>query len=164
MVSDLTKEGVLKRTERDLIQNTIRYDDMTVANSMTPREHMTFVKRGERLESIKKMFLETNYSRVPVVNGSPDHVLGIMYRVDFYEMLLAGKKSVPSILKPAFYVNHNDKLSQALKKMQKARQTVAVVRNGQKIVGLLTMDDIIEELVGEMQDMYDIVPNEQTAE
>ena len=164
MVSDLTKEGVLKRTERDLIQNTIRYDDMTVANSMTPREQITFVKSGERMDSIKRMFLETNYSRVPVVNGSLDHVLGIVYRVDFYEMMLAGRKSVPSILKPAFYVNQNEKLSQALKKMQKARQSVAIVRSGQKVVGLLTMDDIIEELVGEMQDMYDIVPNEQTIE
>lgn len=162
MVSDLTREGVLKRTERDLIQNTIRYDDMTVANSMTPREQITFVKRGERTESIKRMFLETNYSRVPVVNGSLDHVLGIMYRVDFYEMMLSGRISVPSILKPVFYVNYNDKLSQALKKMQKARQSVAIVRNGEKVVGLLSIDDVIEELVGDMPDMYDIVPNEQT--
>lgn len=156
MVSDLTREGVLKRTERDLIQNTIRYDDMTVANSMTPRDQIIYVNKGERMDSIKKMFLQTNYSRVPVVDGDLDHVLGIIYRVDFYEMLIAGRKSVPSIMKPVFYVNHHEKLSQALKKMQKARQSVAIVRNGQKVVGLLAMDDIIEELVGDMEDMYDV--------
>ena len=164
MVSDLTKEGVLKKTERDLIQNAIRYDDMTVAKAMTPRDQVTFVKRGERMDSIEKMFLETNYSRVPVVDGNMDHVLGIMYRVDFYEMLLAGKKNVPSIVKPALYLNCNEKLSHALKKMQKAQQAVAIVRNGPKVVGLLAMDDIVEELVGDMPDRYDTVPNEQPIE
>ncbi len=164
MVTDLTEEGVLKVSEKELIQNTIRYDDMTVANSMTKRDGITYVRKGERTESIKRMFLQTNYSRVPVVDGNLDNIIGIMYRADFYEMLLSGHKNVMSIVKPAYFVDSGEKLSAVLKKMQKASQPVALVKNEGKIVGLLAMEDIIEELIGEVQDIYDIVPNDQMVE
>jgi len=111
MVTDLTEEGVLKVSEKELIQNTIRYDDMTVANSMTKRDGITYVRKGERTESIKRMFLQTNYSRVPVVDGNLDNIIGIMYRADFYEMLWSGHKNVMSIVKPAYFVDSGEKLS-----------------------------------------------------
>ncbi len=162
IVSDITEEGVLHETEHDLIQNTIRYDDLAVESSMMKTENITFVETDENLEEIRFMFEQSNYSRVPVTSGGLDNVLGIMYRTDFYEMLLNGRDDISTILKPAFYVDKKEKLSSLLRTLQKKRQHIALVKDGEKICGLITIEDIIEEIFGEIEDKYDVVPNDDS--
>ena len=103
IVTDIKNEGILNQNEHDIIQNTIRYDELPVSAVMTKAENITAVDLSRPLTEIKGMFEESNYSRVPVVDKSLDSVLGIMYRAEFYEMLLNGKTDIKEILKPAFY-------------------------------------------------------------
>lgn len=102
------------------------------------------------------MFEESNYSRVPVYKGGIQKIEGIMYRTDFYEMLLNGGNDISSILKPVLYTAPDEKISVLFKMLQKSQQPIAVVKSDNKIIGLISIDDILEELVGEIDDKYDI--------
>ena len=155
IVTDIKNEGVLNQNEHDIIQNTIRYDELPVSAVMTKAENITAVDLSRPLTEIKGMFEESNYSRVPVVDKSLDSVLGIMYRAEFYEMLLNGKTDIKEILKPAFYTSPDEKISLLFKTLQKSQQHLAIAVKDGKTVGLISLEDILEELVGEMNDKYD---------
>ena len=155
IVTDIKNEGILNQNEHDIIQNTIRYDELPVSAVMTKTENITAVDLSRPLTEIKGMFEESNYSRVPVVDKSLDSVLGIMYRAEFYEMLLNGKTDIKEILKPAFYTSPDEKISLLFKTLQKSQQHLAIAVKDGKTVGLISLEDILEELVGEMNDKYD---------
>ncbi len=158
MVNDITDEGILHKDEQALIQNTMKYDDMTVSTAMIKSEKITYVDISQSVEAVTETFEKTNYSRVPVKRGG--EIMGILYRTEFYEMLLKGGKDFTQIVKPAFYCQPTQKLSSLLKSMQKNRLQLALVKDGEQVTGLITVEDILEELVGEIQDMYDVVPND----
>lgn len=156
IVTDIKNEGVLNQNEHDIIQNTIRYDELPVVRRHDKgQENITAVDLSRPLTEIKGMFEESNYSRVPVVDKSIDSVLGIMYRAEFYEMLLNGKSDIKEILKPAFYTSPDEKISLLFKTLQKSQQHLAIAVKDGKTVGLISLEDILEELVGEMNDKYD---------
>ncbi len=161
IVNDITDEGVLHKTEHDIIHNTMKFDDLTVKSSMIEYGKITSVSKNESPEKITEIFERTNYSRVPVKDGG--EVTGILYRTDFYEMLINGKRDFNEILKPAYYCKPTVKLPSLLKTMQKNKQHLALVKDEEKIVGLITVEDILEELVGELEDKYDVVPNDNIA-
>jgi len=161
IVNDITNEGVLHKTEHDLIHNTMKFDDLTVTSSMIEYGKITSVSKNDSPEKITEIFERTNYSRVPVKENGD--VIGILYRTDFYEMLIKGKRDFCEILKPVYYCKPTVKLPSLLKTMQKSKQHLALVKDEYKIVGLITVEDILEELVGELEDKYDIVPNDNIA-
>lgn len=156
IVTDIKNEGVLNETEHDIIQNTIKYDDMLVSAVMTGVNNITGAEIGEDTANIKKMFEESNYSRVPVYIGDLQNIQGIMYRTDFYEMLLNGGNDIRRILKPAFYTVSNEKISTLFQTLQRSQQPMAIVKKDDEVIGLISMEDILEELVGEIDDKYDI--------
>ncbi len=158
IVSDAAKEGVLPSEEEKIIVNALRYGETTVASVMVPAENVTYIEQSESINEIKRIFGESNYSRIPVTDGGRTQVVGILYRVDFYEMLISGRSDVLPLLKPVFYCKPQDNLSELLKIMQGARRHLAIVADGSRVVGLITVEDILAQLVGEMQDRYDAVP------
>lgn len=158
MVSNIADEGVLHRSEEELIKNALRYADMTVSSVMIPAKSMTCIEKTDKMGDILKVFEESNYSRVPVTDGGLQSVIGILYRVDFYEMRLSGRADILSVLKPVFRCKPSDKLPQLLKLMQGTRRHLAIVADGSRVLGLITVEDIVEQLVGEIQDRYDSVP------
>lgn len=158
IVSDIAEEGVLPHEEEKIIINALHYGGLTVSSVMVPAENITYIEKSESIKEIMRIFGESNYSRVPVVCGGLASVEGILYRVDFYEMLLSGRKDITPCLKPVFYCKPGDKLSDLLKVMQGARRHLAIVADGSRIVGLITVEDILAQLVGEIQDRYDSVP------
>lgn len=164
IVTDIKNEGVLNETEHDIIQNTIKYDEVLVSDVMTPLNNITAVEIKEDPSKIKKMFEEFNYSRVPVYSEIMQNIRGIMYRTDFYEMLLNGKNDISAILKPVHYTTANEKISALFKTLQKSQQPLAIVRQEEVILGLISMEDILEELVGEIDDKYDIEKNTASIE
>ena len=161
MVGEITDEGVLNETEKDIIINTIKYDDMTVENVMRFAEDVTSARVGDDFEHIKEIFVETNYSRIPVLDGDGVKAAGILYRADFYEMLLDGRNDLTSLLKRPMFTTGNERISHIFKVMQSARIHMAIVLDDDKFVGLVTMEDILEELMGEIEDRYDPIPEDE---
>lgn len=155
IVSDIVDEGVLNEIEHDLIRNTLIYDEQKVGKIMTPCDSIVMVSINDTNDSIKKMFIDTNYSRVPIYDKSKSDIKGILYRADFYEMLLSGKNNIQELLKQPIYIQTKSKISKVFKQLQENMIHMAIVKDEDKIVGLLTMEDILEELVGEIEDIYD---------
>ncbi|MFW5780778.1 MAG: CBS domain-containing protein, partial [Bacillota bacterium] len=103
----------------------------------------------------KKIFIDTNFSRIPIYGQTKSDIKGILYRTDFYEMLLSGQNNIKELLKQPIYIQTTSIISNVFKKLQENMVHMAIVKDKEKIVGLLTMDDILEELVGEIEDRYD---------
>lgn len=160
MVTEIKDEGVLNDIEHDIIQNTIRYDDQLVKNVMVKADDVTAVSLNTPFEDIKAVFENDNYSRVPVYDGDPSKVAGILYRADFYEMLLNGGKDLSALIRQPMLTTPDAKISVLFKSMQQARIHMAIVvdKNG-AATGLVTMEDILEELMGEIEDRYDAEPD-----
>lgn len=156
IVDDITDEGVLAESEAEIIQNTIKFNETPVDKVMTKAEDITAVCIADGMKRIKKTFIDTNYSRVPVYDKNKLNVMGILYRADFYEMLLNGKSDISEILKPVLYTNCDTVISDLFDVLQEQQVPQAIVKQGDKICGLITMEDILEELVGEIDDKYDI--------
>ena len=160
MVGEITDEGVLNETEHDIIINTIKYDDMTVENVMRFAEDATEARIGDDFGLIKSIFVETNYSRLPVLDAAGEKAEGILYRADFYEMLLDGRSDLAALLKEPMFTTRTEKISHLFKAMQTARIHMAIVLDDGKYAGLVTMEDILEELMGEIEDRYDPIPED----
>ena len=154
IVEGIADEGVLAEAEAEIIQNTIKFDETTVGKVMTKAEDITFVRLTYGMKTIKKVFVDSNYSRVPVYDG--DGIIGILYRADFYEMLLVGKSDIRPILKPALFTTPETVISDLFEVLQNQQVPQAIVKDGEQVVGRITMEDILEELVGEIDDKYDL--------
>lgn len=155
IVDDITDEGVLDESEAEIIQKTIKFSDTPVEKVMTKQEDITAVCISDKTTSIKKVFVSSNYSRVPVYDADKQNVIGILYRADFYEMLLNDKSDLSKILKPVLFTNSQCVISDVFDTLQKQQVPQAIVKDGDEIKGLVSMEDIIEELVGEIDDKYD---------
>ena len=158
LVSDVKEDGVLNETEHELIRRTLRYDELRVGNCMIPLERVTEVGERDSDKSVFRVFRETNFSRVPVWRGEKNNIVGILYRADFYENLLAGKKDFSSLVRPVSVTTAEEKVSALMKRMQKEREHMMLVRDGEKVVGIITREDMIEELLGDLDDKYDMTP------
>lgn len=155
IVDDITGEGVLAESEAEIIQNTIRLDETAVAQVMTKAEDITSVCITDNMKSVKNVFVESNYSRVPVYDEKRKNIIGILYRADFYEMLLSGKSDISKILKPVLFTGSDVHVSVLFETLQSQQVPQAIVKDGEEIKGLISMEDVLEELVGEIDDKYD---------
>lgn len=150
IVADMAWEGVLHANEEELIKNAIRYDDLRVASCMIPLKNVTCIEIDDGMADILEVFERSGFSRVPVIVKGMSGVAGILHRVDFYEMRLSGRADITKILKPAFRCKPYDKLPELLKRMQAEKKHLAVVMDGARFLGIITAEDILKELVGEI--------------
>lgn len=157
VVTDVYDEGAIEKDEHDLIQNSLNFDDKTIERVMTPLNKIVYADDSMTLEQIKKLFIDNNYSRMPYLSHKDGEVLGIIYQKDFYEMLLLGKKDIQEASKPALFFSSNTNANLALKRLQRFRQHMALVRDyhSNELIGLVTVEDLVEELVGEIEDETD---------
>ena len=157
LVDEIHDEGILNGIEKNLILNTIEYGDLLVGDIMTKGRDIVFVKNSDSLETIQEVFETYNYSRIPIAkNNKYSSIYGIIYQKEFYEMLLNNEKDLNSIIVNPLSTKNSIKISRQLKTFQKEKQHMAFVKSKTgKIVGLITMEDILEELVGEIDDEYD---------
>ena len=108
------------------------------------------------MESIKKRFVQTKFSRLPVYDKDLDHIVGLIHQSDFFEMYLKGKTDISLIMNKPLYITENRKISEILKQMQRKKVHMAVVLDQYGgTEGICTLEDIIEELVGEIYDESD---------
>ena len=157
-VDEAKTGGEIDENESELIRSSIEFDDVYVSDILTPRVDVEAVEKYSKLDDINKIFKSTRYSRLPVYIGDIDHIVGVIHFHDFEEIRSRGLKSLRTILKPVPTVSPDTKISKLLKILQKNKTHLAVVVDefgGTE--GIVTLEDIIEELVGEIWDEHDEV-------
>ena len=162
MVEEAESEGDMEHHEGELIRSAIEFnDDRDVLNVMTPRVDVTSIEDTATIEEAAELFRSSGYSRVPVYHGDMDHIVGILNEKDFYLMTHKGCTEIVQIMTPPVYAPSTLKLSKLLKLFQAQKTHLIIVLDefgGTE--GIVTMEDVLEELVGEIYDEHDDVEQE----
>ncbi len=154
IINEIEEEGVLEERERDIVRSALEIDDMKVSEVLIPRVHIIAVEESDSIEHIREVFFEERYSRLPVYDGTIDNITGFIHEKDFFR--LGGNDSTESIIKDILYVTEFETVSAVLSKMQKSKIHMAVVKDQYGgTYGLVTMEDLIEEILGEIYDEAD---------
>jgi len=156
-----TREGVLDEVKEELLNSVLEFADRIVREIMVPRTRMAVIDREAPPEEILRIVTENPYSRIPVYRGSIDNVVGVLLVREIVPELSRGTKGVLATLdrhlKPPFFVPEQMKISRLLKEMQRRKTHLAIVVDEfGGTSGLVTLEDVIEEIVGEIQDEGDV--------
>ncbi len=144
-----------------LIRSALEFTEQEAVDVITPRIDITAVSTETTKEEIAAVFVNTAYSRLPIYEDTIDHIVGILYQKDFYNYVYHGEKEISEIIRPALFVPKNKKIGILLKELQQKKIHIAVVLDEYGgTVGIITLEDILEELVGEIWDEYDDVSQE----
>ncbi len=158
MIDEVENEGVINKNESDLIRSAIEFNETVVEDIYTPRIDIVGTEENDSLDEIKEKFLVSGYSRLPVFQGDMDNIVGVLHEKDFYQALNRKEKDIKKLVAKILYVTPNKKISELLKELQLSKAHMAVVIDEYGgTEGLVTMEDIIEELVGEIWDEHDEV-------
>lgn len=158
MIDEVESEGVINKSESDLIRSAIEFNDVDVEDIFTPRIDMVGIDEDDSMEYVKETFLISGYSRLPVFQNNIDHITGVLHEKDFYQALNRKEKDFKKLVADVLYVTPNKKISELLKDLQLSKAHMAIVIDEYGgTAGLVTMEDIIEELVGEIWDEHDEV-------
>lgn len=158
MIDEVESEGVINKSESDLIRSAIEFNDVDVEDIFTPRIDMVGVDEDDSMEHVKETFLISGYSRLPVFQNNIDHIIGVLHEKDFYQAMNRKEKDFKKLVADVLYVTPNKKISELLKDLQLSKAHMAIVIDEYGgTAGLVTMEDIIEELVGEIWDEHDEV-------
>lgn len=156
VVEEAEEDGTLKEEETNLIRSVIEFDDLEVGDILVPRVNVAAVGLTDSMDTIKDVFEKEGYSRLPVYRGSIDTIVGTIHQKDFFSAYINGKTGVEDILQPLILTTEHIKISALLKQMQKKKIHIAVVLDEYGgTLGLVTLEDILEELVGEIWDEHD---------
>lgn len=151
-------EGSIDEQQSELIQNAIEFNDLEAWDILTPRVEIEAIEVDDDKEEIAKIFLETGYTRLPIYEDDLDTIIGVLNQKDFHNFIYHSDASVADYIKPVVYAPGTIKGNVLLKKMQKKKTHMAIIVDEYGgTAGLVTMEDIIEELVGEIYDEYDEV-------
>jgi len=157
-VEEVRQEGGINRREEHMIRQAIEFDDITAAEIMTPRMDMAAVSETDTAEHIESLFEETGFSRLPVYRDNIDNITGIMLLKDFYREVIKKGKSPSEIIKPVVLVTKTMKIQRLLQTLKEKQSHMAVlVDEFGGTLGIVTVEDILEELVGEIWDEHDSV-------
>ena len=161
LVDQVESEGGLDQHESKLIRAAIEFHDLEVEEILTPRVDIVAVEDTESMEEIAKTFAENGYSRLPVYHEDIDNIIGVIHEKDFHAARYRGLTSVKEMLGPMLYTTGNTKISELLRILQREKaHMVIVVDEYGGTEGLVTPEDIGEELVGEIWDEHDEVIEE----
>ena len=156
MVEEAEEDGTLKQEETNLIRSVIEFDDLEVCDILVPRVNIIAVEKHTPYDEIKKNFEDSGFSRLPVYNKDIDNIIGFIHEKDFYKLTDKTDAKIDSIVQKAYFATHHTKISKLLKEMQKEKIHMAIVLDEYGgTLGLVTMEDILEELVGEIYDEHD---------
>jgi CBS domain containing-hemolysin-like protein len=162
MIDEIEEEGTIEKHESELIKSAIEFDDITVEEMYTPRVDMAAVEISSNRDNIKKVFRETGFSRIPVYKDTIDQIVGVIYSKDFYNHYFESDSArIERIIRPIKFVPTTMKISVLLKELQRSQIHMAVVLDQfGGTVGIVTLEDIIEELIGEIWDESDEIEHE----
>ena len=158
MVSEAENDGELTDRESQLIRSAIEFDDVEVEEILTPRVDVIAVEDDITLEELARTFAESGYSRLPVYHGTIDNIIGVVHEKDFYLGRLKKETTLEDLIKPTLYTTGSTQISRLLRTLREQHHHMAVVVDEYGgTEGIITLEDILEELVGEIWDEHDEV-------
>jgi len=158
MVSEAENDGELTDRESALIRSAIEFDDVEVEEILTPRVDVVAVEDDIPLEELAQTFAESGYSRLPVYHGTIDNIIGVVHEKDFYIARLKKATKIDDLVVPTLYTTGSTQISQLLRTLREQHHHLAVVVDEYGgTEGIITLEDILEELVGEIWDEHDEV-------
>ena len=161
IIEEAEEEGDIDKEESDLIKSAIEFGDLEVGDIFTPRLDITSLPKGADKDTVAKTFSESGYSRLPVYDGDIDNVIGILYYKDFYTVAYKTNVSIDEIIKPVIYVAKTQPVNELMKELQEKQLHMAVVTDEfGSTAGIVTLEDILEEIVGEIWDEHDEIIEE----
>lgn len=165
-IEEIEEEGTIEQAESKLIKSAISFDDKTVDGILIPRVDVVAVERGVSMDDLRDVLLSSGFSRIPVYEGSIDDIVGVVYAKDFYNWYFDGKEfDTSDVMRPVKFIPESTTLAKAFSEMQKSIvHMLIVVDSHGGTVGILSMEDLLEELVGEIWDESDEVQHAVTKE
>ncbi len=162
IVDEAQEGGTLEVHEQELIKSAIAFDNLDASYVMTPRVDLVSVEVSQTKEEIVKLFIDSGFSRLPVYEETIDNILGVMHEKDFYALVMHGNQTVREVIRPVIRIAITMKLSRLLKRLQQSKSHIAIVTDEYGgTEGIVTLEDIFEELVGEIWDEHDEATNIQ---
>ena len=157
MVDEAEEDGTLGEQESEMIRQVIAFNDREAVDILIPRVDVAAISADATSKELAQAFLETGFSRLPVYEESIDHIVGVVYHKDYYKR--AGEKPTPTdLMKDAVFIHPTMKIRLLLKRLQEEQSHIAIVADEYGgTLGIVTMEDILEELVGEIWDEHDDV-------
>jgi len=152
------EEGVIEKKAEEMIKKVLSFDQIPVENVMTKKANIDWVDINYSKEKFIDVVVETGRSRVPVYSGNVDNIEGIVYARDLLSALQSkGQLEIEEILRPAYYVPSGKKCNELFQEFREKKIHAALIEEKGKIVGLVTMEDLIEEILGEIVDEFDLI-------
>ena len=167
IVDEARQEGEIDEQESSIIRSAIEFSELEAVDILTPRPDVVALPVDCTKEEMAKTFAETGFSRIPVYEEDIDHIVGIVYQKDFHNRVCNTDREIASIIRPALYITEGKRIGELLKELQKKKSHIAVVLDEfGGTIGIVTMEDILEELVGEIWDEHEQeeIPIRETAE
>ena len=160
IIDTMEEEGVLQQDEVEMLQSVLDLSETFVKDIMTPRVDVTAVNIHDSNEDIKNVFMEEKYSRIPVYSESRDNIIGILYQRDFFADIIekgsVEKVKIEEVMRDPMFVSYTMRVSDLLTRLQLEKQHLAIVADEYGgTAGLVTMEDVLEEVVGEIYDEHD---------
>jgi CBS domain containing-hemolysin-like protein len=158
IISESHEGGAIEETERDLIRNVFDFDDRRISDIQTLRKNVTAMRSDFTLQQAINFAITEGYSRYPVYTNSLDDIIGVIYTKDLMRTMMAPHppEKLQSLIRKTYFIPESKKVKDLLKEFQQKRMQMAIVTNEiGEVSGIVSMEDILEELVGEIQDEYD---------
>ena len=161
IIEEAEEDGGIDKEESTLIKSAIEFNELEVGDIFTPRIDITAVESDVSKEELAKVFSESGYSRVPIYEEDLDNITGIIYYKDFFANAYKSQTPINEIIKPVMYVTKTQKINDLLKELQEKQMHMAVVTDEYgSTAGIVTLEDILEEIVGEIWDEHDEIVEE----
>jgi putative hemolysin len=158
-------EGLIEREERALLQSIVDFGDTLVREVMTPRPDIVAIRAGATVAELRALLAEQEYSRIPAYEGTLDQIVGFVYIKDLVYLNPPPERPVRDLLRSAFFIPETKRVAELLKDFQRQQvQAAVVVDEYGGTAGLVTLEDLLEEIVGEIRDEYDVEAEAVTEE
>ncbi|QMS85665.1 hemolysin family protein [Candidatus Xianfuyuplasma coldseepsis] len=166
IIDTMEEEGSIDEDEAEMLQSVLDLSEKTVYDIMTPRVDMIAIDVNEEVETIKKIFFDHQFSRLPVYDKSVDNIVGILHERDFFTKLIKDQKIyIRKLMKEAMFVSKSMRVDTLIELLQREKAHMAVVSGEYGgTSGVVTMEDALEELVGEIYDEHDEVDDEMISQ
>ena len=161
LIDDGEKQGVIEEEEHEMFRSILKFGDTIAREVMVPRIEMLCIREDASFDYVMNFISEDGHSRIPVYRDSIDNIVGVLYVKDLIRLLYTDKESfkVSDIMRPPFFIPETKKISELLREFQHKKVHLAIVVDEYGgTAGLVTIEDLLEELVGEIEDEYDTAP------
>lgn len=156
IIEEAEEDGNFDKDETDLIKSAIEFNELEVGDIFTPRIDITAIDKTSTVEEIREIFISSGYSRIPVYEDDLDNVVGLLYYKDFFSKNFG--KDISKIIKPVLFVTKSKNVNDLMKELQSKKLHMAIVADEYgSTAGIVTLEDILEEIVGDIWDEHDDV-------